>query len=120
MLFGKKRKIANYLKDKGPNLTLFDLTLKQYLSNDLTEKLKSLGLTSIEIHIDWFDDIKAIAIQAKYRNYFLNVQMDENELELGCDRDEPDCDEAIPLIGITDTDFIYANIRRRIDKISNK
>ncbi len=118
MLFGKKKKIANYLEKKDPDFTIFDLILKEYLSGILMLKLKNLGLTKIEIHVDWLENIKMLGIQAKYKDSFLDIQVDEKELAIGCSKDEPDCDEFISFEGnLLNTNFIYEKIRQRINII---
>ncbi len=116
MLFGKKRKIADYLQEKDVNFSIFDLLLKEYLSGALTLNLKKLGLTKIEIHVDWFDDIKILGIQARYKEFCLDIQVDDEELAIGCSKTEPDCDEFFALDGETGTDFVYNKIKRRIGK----
>lgn len=118
MLFGKKKKIASYLEDKKTEPTAFDLVLKDYLSGVLITKLKKIGLTAIEVHIDWYDKIKDLGIQAKYNGFFLDIQIDEQELALGCSNFEPDCDEYITLDGKNSADILYNAIQSRISKIN--
>lgn len=117
MLFGKKKKINDYLKERENNFSNFDFILKDYLSGSLITELKKIGLSKIEIHIDWLDVIKNIGIQAKYKNYFLDLQIDETELAIGCSKSEPDCDEFIAIDGQPDASFIYCVIRKRIEHI---
>ncbi len=118
MLFGKKRKIADYLQKKDGNFSIFGLLLKEYLSGALTLNLKKLGLTKIEIHVDWLDEIKILGIQAKYKEFCLDIQIDGKELAIGCSKYEPDCDEFFALDGETNTDFVYDKINQRIGKYS--
>ena len=117
MLIGKKKKIANYLKEWEDNFSNFDLILKDYLSGNLITELKKIGLSKIEIHIDWFDDIKDIGIQAKHKDYFLDIQIDKKELAIGCSEFEPDCDEFIAIDGESDASYIYCIIQKRIEQI---
>lgn len=117
MLFGKKKKISNYLNEREDNFSNFDLILKDYLSGNLIAELKNMGLSKIEIHIDWFDNIKDIGIQAEYKDYFLDIQIDEKELAIGCGKDEPDCNEFIAVNGEPDASFIYHSIQKHIEQI---
>ncbi len=117
MLIGKKKKIANYLKERKDNFSNFDLILKDYLSGNLITELKKIGLSKIEIHLDWFDDIKDVGIQAKHKDYFLDIQIDKKELAIGCSKSEPDCDEFISIDGEPDSCYIYSIIQKRIAQI---
>lgn len=117
MLTGKKKKIANYLKERKDDFSNFDLILKDYLSGSLITELKNIGLSKIEIHIDWFDDIKIIGIQAKRKDYFLDIQIDKKELAIGCSKSELDCDEFIAIDGEPDARYIYCMIQKRIEQI---
>lgn len=117
MLFGKKKKITNYLQARENRFSNFDLILKDYLSGNLIVELKKLGLSKIKIHIDWFDNIKGIGIQAKYKDFFLDIQIDEKELAIGCSKVEPDCDEFFAIDGEFDADFFYGKIQKRIEQI---
>lgn len=83
----------------------------------MTTKIKKIGLTKIEIHIDWFGDIKNIAIQAKYKDYFLDIQIDKIELAIGCSEDEPDCTEFINIDDESNTSYIYSIIEKHVEKI---
>ncbi len=119
MLIGKKKKISNYIKEREDNFSNFDLILKEYLTGKLITELKNIGLSKIDIHIDWFDDIKNIGIQAKYKDYFMDIQIDKKELAIGCSKSEPDCNEFIAIDGEPDASYIYCIIKKRIDKIQN-
>ena len=50
----------------------------------------------IEIHIDWLEDIKCIAIQAQYKEYLTDIQIYPNEFSVAFDTDEPDSDTVYP------------------------
>lgn len=117
MLIGKKKKITNYLKEREDNFSDFDFILKDYLSGNLIAQLKKIGLSEIEIHIDWFDDMKDIGIQAKYKDRFFDIQIDSSELAIGCSESEPDCNEFIPLDGESNASYIYYIIQKRIAQI---
>ncbi len=117
MLLDKKKKIANYLEAKRSEFSAFDLVLKDYLLGILLVRLKDLGLTRIEIHIDWLDDIKDLGIQAKFNEYLFDIQIDEEELAIGCSKTEPDCDEFFAFDKNTESEFIYNKIQNRIERI---
>ena len=117
MLIGKKKKIAKYLKEREDNFSNFDFILNDYLSGNLITELKKIGLSKIEIHIDWFDDIKDIGIQAKHKDYFLDIQIDKEELAIGCSKDEPNCNEFIAISGEPDVNYIYVIIKKCIEQI---
>ena len=51
-----------------------------------------LGITKNEIHIDWLDDIKCIGIQGRYKKYFADIQIYQDEFSVSFDLDEPDDD----------------------------
>lgn len=55
MLFGKKKRILEYLTEKqtSQTITAFDTILSEYLSGFLKEKLCKLTMRSVGIHIDW-------------------------------------------------------------------
>ena len=111
MLIGKKKKISNYIKEREDNFSNFDLILKEYLTGKLITELKNIGLSKIDIHIE--------GIQAKYKDYFMDIQIDKKELAIGCSKSEPDCNEFIAIDGEPDASYIYCIIKKRIDKIQN-
>lgn len=117
MLIGKKKKITDYLKEREDNFSNLDLILKDYVSGNLITELKKMGLSKIDIHIDWFDNIKDIGIQAKHKDYFFDIQIDNKELAIGCSKDEPDCDEIIAIDVEPDVHFIYCVIQKCIEQI---
>lgn len=117
MLFGKKKKITNYLQERENRFSTFDLILKDYLSGNIIVELKKIRLSKIKIHIDWFDNFKVIGIQAKYKDFCLDIQIDEKELAIGCSKDEPDCDEFFAIDGEFNSDFIYGKIQNSIKQL---
>ncbi len=89
----KKNKIKKYLDDMQANGTLsaFDFLLCDYLSGSLKDNLKKMNFTGIEIHIDWFDDYKAVGIQAENSNgMYIDFQAEEAELIIAVSDDEND------------------------------
>jgi len=98
MFATKKRKIQRYLEQKPDrDKCAFDHLLSDYLDGSLKKDLESLNIRRVEIHIDWLDDIKCIGIQGRYKQYYLDLQIDPTELSISLDRDEPDEDVIYPL-----------------------
>ena len=98
MFTTKKKKIQKYLKQKvGDNKGAFDLLVSDYLEGALIENLASIGIKKTDIHIDWFDDIKCIGIQGRYKEYYMDLQIYPNEFNVSFDLDESDEDVVYPL-----------------------
>ena len=98
MFTTKKKKIQKYLEQRaGDNKCAFDDLLSDYLDGSLKENLKSVKMKKVEIHIDWFDDIKCIGIQGRYKEYYMDLQIYPNEFSVSFDLDEPDDDVIYPL-----------------------
>jgi len=92
MLISKKKKIQKYLNQKTESeKNAFDFLLCAYLDGTLKTDFESLGITRIEIHIDW-NGIKCIGIQGRYKKYFADIQIYPNEFSVSFDLDEPDDD----------------------------
>lgn len=52
-MFGKKRKIKRYLAGKNLDLySQFDYVLDDFINKQLKKKLRDIGLSRIEIHVD--------------------------------------------------------------------
>ena len=62
------------------------------MDGTLKTDLESLGITKNQIHIDWLDDIKCIALQGRYKKYFADIQIYPDEFSISFDLDEPDDD----------------------------
>lgn len=98
MFTTKKKKIQKYLEQKADDSKCaFDALLFDYLDGSLKEKLESAKIKRVEIHIDWFDDIKCIGIQGRYKEYLIDLQIYQNEFSISFDLDEPDEDLIHPL-----------------------
>ena len=98
MFTTKKKKIQKYLEQRaGDNKCAFDDLLSDYLDGSLKENLESVKIERVEIHIDWFDDIKCIGIQVRYKEYYMDLQIYPNEFSVSFDLDEPDEDVIYPL-----------------------
>lgn len=67
-------------------------------------------MTKIEIHIDWFDDMKCIGIQGKYKKYYMDLQIYPNEFSLSFDLVEPDENTVYPLESKAQVYAILSNV----------
>ena len=98
MFTTKKKKIKKYLEQTADNSKCaFDSLLSDYLDGSLKGNLESAMIKKIEIHIDWFNDIKCIGIQGRYKEYYMDLQIYPNEFSISFDLDEPDEDLIYPL-----------------------
>ncbi len=88
MLTAKKKKIEK---------CAFDLLLSDYLDGSLKEYLASAGIKKADIHIDWFDDMKCIGIQGRYKEHYMDLQIYPDEFCVSFDPDEPDEDAVYSL-----------------------
>ena len=116
MLFGKKKRIFEYLTEKQASqaLTAFDTILSEYLSGSLKNKLYELSLKNMSIHIDWMADYKCINIQGKVSGYFFDIQIEPVSFSIAYDKDEPDDVTEFTLQDIT---LFYKVIEEMILKI---
>ena len=98
MFFSKKKKVAAYLQRiPDGEKTAFDLLLADYLDGTLKTRLESMGITKLEIHIDWLLGSKCIGLQGRYQQYYLDAGIDAEEYFVEFDLDEPDGEETYPL-----------------------
>lgn len=98
MFVTKKKKIKKYLEQKATDdKSAFDLLLSDYLDGTLKQKLAEMEISKITIHIDWLDDIKCIGIQGRYNQYYLDLQIYQDEFTVSYDLDEADEDAGYPL-----------------------
>ena len=98
MFTTKKKKIQKYLEQKADdNKCAFDNLLSDYLDGSLKENLESVKMEKVEIHIDWFEDIKCIGIQGRYKEYYMDLQIYPKKFSVSFDLDEPDEDVIYPL-----------------------
>ena len=97
MCLSKKTKIRKYLEQKAQDVGAFDLLLTDYLDGSMLQKLKSLGMTRIDVFVDFHKHLKCIGIQGRYGAYFADVQIYPGEFGLAFDLDEADEDVLYPL-----------------------
>ena len=93
MLFGKKKRIAEYLSETKKGSAEYRDLLSSYVSGDLKAKLREIGLSGIEIHVDFDDRYQCVGIQGRYGRLFVDVQAENEEVAFGIDPIEPDCTE---------------------------
>lgn len=110
MFLTKKRKIKGYLETKQDR-SAFDYILQDCVDKQLEEKLSAMGLTKIETHIDWLDDYKCVAVQARKDKYFVEFQVHPNEFTVAYDEDEADSDTEYRLISL---EYFYNTIEQVI------
>ena len=88
----KKKKIAAYLGSLT-EWSIFDKLLLYYISGGLKEYFTHMGLSKIEIYVDWFEDIRCIGIMAVYGEYIVDWQFYndcfESEIFADCEPEEP-------------------------------
>ena len=93
MFTSKKKKICRYLERiPDADKTGFDLLLLDYLNGILKSHLENMGITKINVHIDWHDHMKCIGVQGRFKKYYMNLQIYPDEFCLSFDLDEPDDD----------------------------
>ncbi len=98
MLFqSKKKKIKDYLACKRGSLTTFDDLLLEYMNGKLKERLSNIGIANVSLYVDFDKNIRCIDIDGKYKQYFLEIQIDEEEFFIDYDEDEPDNPNYYPL-----------------------
>ncbi len=109
----KKSRIKAYLQGL-PHRTAFDELLSDYLDGTLKDDLAELGITKIELHIDWQVNTKCIGIQGKYHNWFVDIQIYPHEHSFSADLDEPDDDTWQALRTVKD---FYCDIEAKLSKL---
>ena len=117
MFFSKKKKIAAYLQGiPDGEKTAFDLLLADYLDGTLKTRLESMGITKLEIHIDWLLGSKCIGLQGRYKRYYMDAGIDAEEYFLFFDLDEPEDDD--PPCPLRSREGFYAAISDAIQALS--
>ncbi len=106
----KIRAYLNALPQKSP----FDELLSDYMDQTLKNTLADFGITKIEIYVDCLDAIRCIGIQARYNEYYLNIEIDADEYAFAVALDEADEDERIKL---ATAEGFYGDIRDKLSKL---
>ena len=94
MFIFKKKKIASHLQNiPSDKRTPFDALLSDYLDGSFKSDLQALGISKIDIYVDWHDDYKCIGVQGKYGDYYMDLHIYPEEFMVAFDLDEADDDE---------------------------
>ena len=109
----KKNKIKDYLSGKMPLSSAFDILLRDYIDGTLMEKMKSWGVSELEIHIDWLDTYKCIDIQGSVKDGFMNIQIDPKKYIIGIGADEEDVEDSDEIV-LDSVDDFYATVCKYI------
>lgn len=119
MCLFKKKKIRNYLSNVGEDKSTFNRLLEDYLSGELKEIFQNIGLNRIELGVDLFH---TIWLQARYGDFFVEVQIHSDEFSIAVDLDETDDDVFYPLNDKMDMiEKIKHEIKRQSDqKLRNR
>ena len=88
MFLTKRGKIAAYLKTASPSP--FAELLAQWHTDQMRERMESLGLTKLEFHIDWLPDYKCIDIQGRRDRLYVDIQIEPASFTIAMDEIEPD------------------------------
>ena len=99
MLFQSKRnKVLQYLEQKkAAGWTAFDELLRDWAAGDMQERFREMGLTGVEIHLDWLEEYQCLGIQGKYRQNYVDLQIEPQQVLFAYDPVEPDEPECLPL-----------------------
>ena len=119
-MFGKKNKIKKYLIEKNmKSYSQFDYVLDDYINKQLKRKLQDIGLSKLEIHVDWYPGFECVGIQAIDESY-INIKIYPNELNISCSIDEPDDSDDFLYEESKDRDWIYKKIQSYVLESKNK
>ncbi len=109
----KKTKIRHYLADARNRIEApaFCGILQDYLDGTLLAMCRIWGMQRPSIHIDWLPEYRCVSLQGAVGAVQVDVQIEERELHVAVDADEPDAFLTYPL---TDKDACYRQIRDSI------
>lgn len=88
MFLTKRGKIAAYSKTASPSP--FAELLAQWHTDQMRDRLESLGLGKLEFHIDWLPDYKCIDIQGRRDRLYVDIQIEPASFTIAMDEIEPD------------------------------
>ena len=110
----KKNRIKSYLETKHNEntLTSFDTILSEYLSRQLRLRLETMMMNKIKVHIDWLSDYKCIDVQSKFKNYYFEIQIEEDEFSISYDTVE--ADEPI-FYSLESSDQFYNTVKETLE-----
>lgn len=119
-MFGKKRRIKRYLAEKNLEIySQFDYVLDDFISKQLKKKLRDIGLSRIEIHIDWYPGFECVGIQAIDESY-IDIKFYPKEINISCSIDEPDDYDEFQYEKDKDRDWTYKKIKSYVLESKSK
>jgi hypothetical protein len=119
-MFGKKRKIKKFLAEQNIEFySQFDYVLDDFINKQLKKKLGDIGLSRIEIHVDWYPGYECVGIQAFDESY-IDIKFYPKELNISCSIDEPDDYDEILYEEDKDRDWIYKRIKSYVLELKSK
>ena len=89
MLFKAKR-IKQYLNNSKETISVFDELLKDYINGNFKSCFSEMGLSNIDIYVDWHTDYKCIELQGRYKKNYVDLQIEEDNFGFAVDLVEPD------------------------------
>lgn len=119
-MFGKTNKIRKYLTEKNKKeYSQFDYVLDDYINKQLKRKLQDIGLSKIEIHVDWYPGFECVGVQAIDESY-VDIKIYPKELNISCSIDEPDDSDDFLYEENEDRDWIYEKIQSYVLESKSK
>ena len=113
MFMTKKKRMLAYMNGiTDAERSAFDSLVSDYLSGVLKTDILACGITKIEIHVDWFDDIKCIGIAGRYGRFFVQIDIYPEAFDVRYDQDEPDEAENHPL---ESKEQVYSILKEKIE-----
>lgn len=88
----------------------FDCVLDDFITKQLKNKLRAIGLSNIEIHVDWYPGFECVGMQAFDASY-INIKFYPKELNISCFIDEPDDYDEFLYEDDKNRDWIYKKIK---------
>ncbi len=113
MLFQLK-KIEQYLDNRAGSLSVFDELLDDYLNGRLKSYFSELGVSKVNIFIDWQTNYKCIELQGCYKKNYVDLQIEENNFGIAVDPDEPDITNSFDLVS---KEYVYLTCRNILANI---
>ena len=117
MLSSKRKRMIAYLDSiERQQWSPFEVLLDHCMSDQLFDTIAQIGVTGISCHIDFLDDYKCINIQGRYKSYYVDLQIEQEEFSIGCDSVEPDEHKVFIL---ESPEYLYSIIDAEIKALSD-
>ena len=100
------------LSEKTPGL-LLNACCPIILAGSSPRSCSRSASIKIEIHFDFLDGYKCIGIQGKYKQNFVDIQIEKTAFSIGCDPIEPDEYDYHPL---ENEELFYAAITQKLSE----